>query len=95
MRDQRTQEQVGPTGKNSDTRWGQQLVLLKTDLLLYQLEFSSFNFIGLQLIYNAVLVSGVQQSDSIIYPFFFMYAYIHTHIHSFPDSFLLWVITEY
>ena len=72
MRDQRTQEQVGPTGKNSDTRWGQQLVLLKTDLLLYQLEFSSFNFIGLQLIYNAVLVSGVQQSDS--------YLYVHTCI---------------
>ena len=57
MRDQRTQEQVRPTGKNSDTRWGQQMVLLKTDLVLYQLEFSSFNFIGLQLIYNAVLVS--------------------------------------
>ena len=38
-------------------------------------------FIGVQLIYNVVLVSGVQQSDSAIH--------IHICIYSFPDSFPL------
>ena len=43
---------------------------------------SYFNFIGVQLIYSVVLVSGVWQSDSVI------------HIPS-SDSFLIEVITEY
>ena len=38
-----------------------------------------------QLIYNAVLLSGLQQSDSVIY------IYTHTFSHSFP----LWFITGY
>ena len=46
-----------------------------------QLAFK--NFIGVQLIYNAVLVSAVQQSESYIY------------IHSFLDSFPIMAITEY
>ena len=40
-------------------------------------------FIEVQLIYNAVLASGVQQSDSL------MYTHTHTHVYSFSDSFLL------
>ena len=40
-------------------------------------------FIGVQLIYNIVLVSSVQQSESVI------------HICTFLDSFPVWVITEY
>ena len=46
-------------------------------------------FIGVQLIYNVVFVSGVQQSESVI----------HTHISTlflfFLDSFPIEVITEY
>ena len=38
-----------------------------------------FKFIGVQLIYNVVLVSSVQQSDSVI----------HIYMHSFSDSFPL------
>ena len=43
-------------------------------------------FYGCQLIYNVVLVSGVQQSDSDI-----THTYTHTHTHtcSFSDSFPL------
>ena len=33
----------------------------------------------IKLIYNVVLVFGVQQSDSVIY--IYIYIYIHTHIH--------------
>ena len=32
-------------------------------------RFCFFNFIGVELIYNVVLVSGVQQSDSVIHIF--------------------------
>ena len=39
------------------------------------------------MIYNVVLVSGVQQSDSVIY--------IYTHIYSFSDSSLIYITTEY
>ena len=39
-------------------------------------------FIGVQLVYNALLVSGIQQSKSVI------------HIFTFKDSFLISVITE-
>ena len=43
-------------------------------------------FIGVQLIYNVVLVSGVQQSESVI----------HIHISTlFLDSFLVQAVTEY
>ena len=41
--------------------------------------------IGVQLIYNVVLLSGVQQSESVI----------SVHIHFFSDSFPVQVITEY
>ena len=63
--------------------------------------FNDFLKIEVQLIYNVVLVSGVQQSDSVLY------IYIHTHIHicihtcicicicSFSDSFPLQVIIRY
>ena len=40
-----------------------------------------------QLIYNVVLISGIQQSDSHIY--IYIYIYIYTHIYSFSDSFPL------
>ena len=33
-------------------------------------------FIEVQLIYNIVLVSGVQQSDSVIYVYIYIYIYI-------------------
>ena len=79
---------MGP--KELKHKVGSATVLLKTELALDRLD-SSFNFNGLQLIYNAVLVSGIRQSDSVIYPFFFMYAYSY----SFSDSFLLRIITEY
>ena len=36
-------------------------------------------FIGVQLIYNVVLVSTLWHTDSVIY----IYTYIHTYIHSF------------
>ena len=41
--------------------------------------FFKLNFIGVQLTYKVVLVSGVQQSKSVIH--------IHISIHSFSDSF--------
>ena len=37
---------------------------------------------------NAVLISAVEQSDSVIH-------YIYIHIHSFLYSFPLWFITEH
>ena len=43
-------------------------------------------FIGVQLIYNSVLGSGVQQSESVIY--------LSLYITSFLDSFPIWAITE-
>ena len=43
-------------------------------------------FIGVQLIYNSVLGSGVQQSESVIY--------LSIYITSFLDSFPIWAITE-
>jgi len=41
------------------------------------LPFLNLFFIEVELIYNVVLVSSVQQSDSVLY------IYIHTHTHSF------------
>ncbi|MGU0159796.1 hypothetical protein, partial [Klebsiella pneumoniae] len=38
----------------------------------------------LELIYNVALVSGVQQSDSVIH----IHMYIHSFLHSFPLFFL-------
>ena len=37
-------------------------------------------FIEVQLIYNVVLVSGVQQSDSVIYMYMYVYIYIYIYI---------------
>ena len=51
------------------------------EMCLYALSLKK-NYIGVELIYNIVLVSGVQQSDSVIYSFFFA-------------SFPMQVITEY
>ena len=45
----------------------------------------SFFLIEVQLIYSVVLISAVQQSDSVIY----------TYIHSFLYSFPLWFISGY
>ena len=44
-------------------------------------------FIEVQLIYNIMLVSGLQHSDSVIH--------IYIYIYSFSDSFPLYVITRY
>ena len=43
------------------------------------------NFIGVYFIYNVVLVSGVQQSDSVI----------HIHVSFLFQIIPIWVITEY
>ena len=59
------------------TEWSQSTLVLLTfseDSLRVR-----FNFFEVQLIYNVVLVSGVQQRDSVI----------HTYISTFPDSFSL------
>ena len=40
-----------------------------------------FNFIGVQLFYNSVLVSGIQQSDSVIHT----HTHTHTHTHGLPN----------
>ena len=48
-------------------------------------NFFYFDFTGVEFICNAGLVSGVQQSDSVM----------HTYFLSFTDSLLIWVITEY
>ena len=51
-----------------------------------QVAENSFFITGVELIYNVVLVSGVQQSDSVI----------RTHIYIFfSDSFPLWVLIGY
>ena len=53
---------------------------------IYSLSLCKNNFyIEVQLIYNAVLVSGIQQSHSVI----------HIYLHSFSDSFPIQVIIEY
>ena len=48
-------------------------------------NFFYFYFTRVEFICNAGLVSGVQQSDSVM----------HTYFLSFTDSLLIWVITEY
>ena len=42
-----------------------------------------FSLIEVQLIYNIVLVLGVQQNDAVlyIYIYIYVYLYIHTHIY--------------
>ena len=47
--------------------------------------FFFFNFIEVWLIYKVVVISAVQQSDSVI----------HTYIYSLAYSFPLWFITGY
>ena len=55
-------------------------------LVFLKFPFSLFSFfIEVWLIYNVVLISAVQQSDSVI----------HIYIHSFLYSFPLWFITGY
>ena len=61
---------------------------LERSFPLFSAIISFFNiFIGVELIYNVMLVSGIQQSDSV-------YIYIRIHIHSFSDPFPLQVITK-
>ena len=50
-------------------------------------SFIYFCKIVIPLICKVVLVSGVEQRDSVIY--------IYIYIYSFSDSFLLWVIIRY
>ena len=50
------------------------------DLHVYYMIFSNLLLIGVELIYNVMLVSGVQQNDSHIH-IFCIYLYIHTHIY--------------
>ena len=63
--------------------------------------FTVFFLIEVWMIYNVVLVSGVQQSDSVIYIYVYIctyiYIYRHTHVYicSFSDSFSLKVILRY
>ena len=45
--------------------------LLEKPILFF--FFPSFVFIGIELIYNVVLVSAVQQSESVLYLFFFRF----------------------
>ena len=40
--------------------------------------YSFFNFIEIWLIYNIVLISGVQQSDSFIYIYIYLYLYLYS-----------------
>ena len=51
--------------------------------------FFLMHFVELQLIYNVVLVSDIQQNDSVIY------IYVYTYIYPFSYSFPLWFITRY
>ena len=39
------------------------------------------NFIDVSLTYNAMLISTVQQNDSVIYIYIYVYIYIYTHTH--------------
>ena len=39
-------------------------------------------FIEVYLVYNIVLVSGVQQNESDIYMYIYIYAYIYAHIYA-------------
>ena len=58
--------------------------LFQLEPLYLFLKFILFikNFIEVQLIYNVVLVSGVQQSDSVICTCMCVYIYTHTHTHT-------------
>ena len=62
---------------------GSPLSFFKNFLFLKVILF--FNYIGVKLTYNVVLVSGVKQSESVIY----------IYMHSISDSFPIQVITEY
>ena len=69
------------------------LLLLKAASFFSSHEcfFLNFDFIGVYLIYNVVLVS----SDSVnIYIYTHTHTYIYIYIYSFLDSFLIQVITE-
>ena len=57
--------------------------------LLNDMSFFLTFFIGVELIYSVVLVSGVQQSES------YIYIHMHIFIHSFSDTFPILVITVY
>ena len=74
---------------------GSPLSFFKKFLFLKVILF--FNYIGVKLTYNVVLVSGVKQSESVIY--IHTQTHTHTHIyvymHSISDSFPIQVITEY
>ena len=54
--------------------------------IFFSLYFFRLIFIGVQLIYSVVLVSAVQQIESVI---------TYTYMHSFSDSFPIEVITEH
>ena len=56
-------------------------------ILFYVLFSFYFNLIEVQLIYNVVLISAVQQCDSVIH----IYIYIYSFLYSFP----LWFIPGY
>ena len=60
----------------------------QTVLLIPTSYFFPFNFIGVSLTHKVVLVSGVQQSKSVIsvyiyiHTHMYIYIYTHTHIHT-------------
>ena len=68
---------------------------IKVDLYYLSIPFIlnlDFFSNGVWLIYN-VLVSGVQQSDS-VYIYIYTHTHTHTHTYSFSNSFPLYVITR-
>ena len=57
--------------------------------------FFKIYFTDIQLIYNVMLVSAVQQSDSVIHLHTCVYIYIYIYTHTFSYSFPLWFIIQY
>ena len=52
------------------------ILMCKSDIFYFLI------FIGVQLIYNAVLISGVQQCKSYIYIYIHIYTHTYTHTHT-------------
>ena len=43
--------------------------------------------IDVQLIYNVILISATQQSDSVVYMYIYIYIYTHTYIYIYTHTY--------
>ena len=60
--------------------------------LSFTLFTGSLKKIDVQLIYNVILISATQQSDSVVYMYIYIFTFTHTHTYIYTHANTLFII---